>query len=182
MIRDLVVRTYSISAIRHHPYGREFHTLCHIKVCSRKAIGSKESCVHIHTMLPTISTVVAWAEAKPTESSTPPKALISASILSFLDWSCANVKPLVCVPFVFADPEVGPERTVGACRFSILNGSPISFGGSGEGTTRQTSRHLSLVLPGFKETRSFGGVGCSSMTKLHVNHYLLEHDLRPTPH
>lgn len=48
-----------------------------------------------------------------TESKTPPKALISASRLSFLAWSCAKVKPLDCVPFA-TGPDVGPEGTVGA--------------------------------------------------------------------
>jgi hypothetical protein len=56
---------------------------------------------------------------QPTDSSTLPKDRISASMLSFFDWSCANDNLLVFVPFTVG-ADVGPEGTVGACKFSIL--------------------------------------------------------------
>ena len=49
----------------------------------------------------------------PTESRTPLKARISASMLSFLACNCAKDKPFA-TPFVCAGVDVGPEGTVGA--------------------------------------------------------------------
>jgi hypothetical protein len=60
-----------------------------------------------------------------TDSSTLPSALISASRLSFLTCSSARVKPFVRSWLSFDGAVVGPEGTVGACKFSILNCSPI---------------------------------------------------------
>ena len=77
-------------------------------------------------MLTTISMGVPNLDiSAPTESKTLLKARISASILSFLAWSCAKDKPAIWIPFVVG-ADVGPEGTVGACRFSILSGNPIS--------------------------------------------------------
>ena len=54
-----------------------------------------------------------------TEVRTLLRALISASMLSFLACSWEKVRPSTCIPFVVG-ADVGPEGTVGACRFSIL--------------------------------------------------------------
>jgi hypothetical protein len=49
---------------------------------------------------------------------------------------------------VLADPEVGPDGTVGACRFSILCGNPISGGTRFEEFCGDFQVYHSLVLAG----------------------------------
>lgn len=107
-------------------------------------------------MLPSIS-IYRWQADKilvHTESKTLLNARISASRLSFLDWSWAKDNPSVWMPFV-TGPDVGPEGTVGACKFSIVNGSPMS--------KVQERRDIDKVMPsalcpGCGRTRWFGGV------------------------
>ena len=60
------------------------HTLRNIEVCPREAIRGDESRIHINAMLLTISINLSFADILPTDSSTLPNALSSASMLSFL--------------------------------------------------------------------------------------------------
>lgn len=115
-MRDLVVRTAPISV--HAPGPRRSatkHTLGDVEISAREAIGRQEARVHVNAVLsPRQSTERAFTSppSSPTESSTLPRALSSASTLSLRRWSSGSVR-WVARPFA-TGWVVGPEGTVGA--------------------------------------------------------------------
>lgn len=110
MIRALVVRTTSFSANR-RDLQRAIHTLGNIDVGARKSIVREKVRVHVNAVLGYVSDVGRLG-GEQTESRTLPSALSSASTLSFLRCSSANVR-WVARPFTMGCV-VGPEGTVGA--------------------------------------------------------------------
>lgn len=117
-MRDLVVRTAPISV--HAPGPRRSttkHTLSDVEISAREAIRRQEARVHVDAMLSprqqTERTLTSPPSSpSPTESSTLPRALSSASTLSLRRWSSGSVR-WVARPFAIGWV-VGPEGTVGA--------------------------------------------------------------------
>lgn len=114
-------------------------TLRDIHIGSREPVRSSEGRVHGGPVLRSSSAMTRTEQGglelgprDPTDSSTPPRAFSSASMFSFFCDSSAKDR-CAALPFVIGRDE-GPEGTVGAWRFSILNersGAMVVVGRSG---------------------------------------------------